>query len=77
MGIAGRLCEVKIRYTGFETHTFGYSIPVAMDDEQVFTRLAGSIFAKSVELERKIRLIGFRLGNLEVSKNRQSTLEFE
>jgi len=76
MGIAGRLCEVKIRYKGFETHTFRYSIPVAMDDVDIFSSLASSIFAKSVESDRKIRLIGFRLGNLEVHQNRQSKLNF-
>ncbi len=77
MGIAGRLCEVKIRYKGFETHTHGYSIPVAMDDEHIFCELAAKIFAKNVENGRKIRLIGFRLGNLELPENRQSTLDFE
>ena len=77
MGIAGRLCEVKIRYKGFETHTHGYSIPVAMDDEQVFRELATKIFAKNVENGRKIRLVGFRLGNLELPENRQSTLELD
>ena len=76
LGIAGRLCEVKIRYKGFETHTHGYSIPVAMDDENIFTRLASNIFAKNVESGREIRLIGFRLGNLELPENRQSTLDF-
>ena len=40
LGVSGRLVEVKIRYTGFETHTSGRSIPVAMDDESVFKRLA-------------------------------------
>ena len=39
MGVAGRLGEVKIRYQGFETHTHGRSIPVAMDDETVFMRM--------------------------------------
>ncbi|MEL0100134.1 MAG: DNA polymerase IV [Euryarchaeota archaeon] len=74
MGVAGRLCEVKIRYTGFETHTFGYSIPVAMDDIDIFSSLASSIFAKSVDSGAKIRLIGFRLGNLEVHRYRQNKL---
>ncbi|MBT5726933.1 MAG: DNA polymerase IV, partial [Euryarchaeota archaeon] len=45
IGVAGRLCEVKIRYTGFETHTHGRSIPVAMDDVDVFARLAERLFA--------------------------------
>ncbi|MEJ6665722.1 MAG: DNA polymerase IV, partial [Euryarchaeota archaeon] len=48
IGVAGRLCEVKVRYTGFETHTHGRSIPVAMDDVDVFTRLAVRLFALNV-----------------------------
>ena len=77
IGVAGRLGEVKIRYRGFETHTHGKSIPVAMDDETVFLRLAQSLFAQNVEFERPIRLIGFRLGNLEIPETRQSTFDFE
>ena len=77
MGVAGRLAEVKIRYRGFETHTHGKSIPVAMDDEIVFSRLAQSLFAENVDLERPIRLIGFRLGNLEIPQSRQVTLDID
>ena len=77
INVAGRLGEVKIRYQGFETHTHGRSIPVAMDDETVFMRLAHSLFAENVEIERPIRLIGFRLGNLEMPLNRQSTLDVD
>ena len=77
IGVAGRLGEVKIRYQGFETHTHGRSIPVAMDDETVFLRLAQSLFAQNVEFDRPIRLIGFRLGNLEMPETRQSTFNFD
>ena len=77
MGVAGRLGEVKIRYQGFETHTHGRSIPVAMDDESVFLRIAHGLFAENTDLERPIRLVGFRLGNLEMPSSRQSTLDFE
>lgn len=77
MSLAGRLAEVKIRYQGFETHTHGRSIPVAMDDESVFMRLAHGLFAQNVEFDRPIRLVGFRLGNLEMPMTRQSTLDVE
>ena len=77
IGVSGRLGEVKIRYRGFETHTYGKSIPVAMDDVSVFLRLSHSLFAENVEFERPIRLIGFRLGNLEMESTRQSTFDFE
>ncbi len=77
IGVSGRLGEVKIRYRGFETHTYGKSIPVAMDDVSVFLRLSHSLFAENVEFERPIRLIGFRLGNLEMESTRQSTFDFD
>jgi len=76
-GIAGRLAEVKIRYTGFETHTHGRSIPVAMDDTDVFLRQVRRLFAENVHQDEKIRLIGFRLGQLEELESRQTTLHFD
>jgi nucleotidyltransferase/DNA polymerase involved in DNA repair len=75
MGVSGRLAEVKIRYTGFETHTHGRSIPVAMDDAEVFSRLAQQLFANNLHHKEKVRLIGFRLGNLEMPISRQITLQ--
>ena len=74
LGVSGRLGEVKIRYTGFETHTCGRSIPVAMDDEAVFKRLARHLFATNIRPEGRVRLIGFRLGQLEMPPSRQTTL---
>ena len=74
VGVSGRLAEVKIRYTGFETHTHGRSIPVSMDDEEVFTSLAEKLFANNVQAGRKIRLIGFRLGHLDTPSTRQTRL---
>lgn len=74
LGVSGRLAEVKIRYTGFETHTSGRSIPVAMDDAAVFKRLARTLFATNIESQRSVRLIGFRLGQLEIPPSRQLTL---
>ncbi|MBT3771910.1 MAG: DNA polymerase IV [Euryarchaeota archaeon] len=75
MEIAGRLCEVKIRYKGFETHTYGKSLMVAMDDEKIFRRVACELFATNIDLERPVRLIGFKIGGLEAPPNRQSTLD--
>ncbi len=77
IGVAGRLCGGKIRYTGFETHTHGRSIPVAMDDLDVFSRLAERLYAINVEQNRPIRLIGFRLGQLDMPSTRQAKLLLE
>ena len=74
VGVSGRLAEVKIRYTGFETHTHGRSIPVSMDDDEVFTSLAEKLFANNVQTGKKIRLIGFRLGHLDTPSTKQTRL---
>ena len=51
--------------------------PVAMDDETVFMRLAHGLFAENIEFDRPVRLVGFRLGNLEMPLSRQSTLDVD
>jgi len=76
LGVCGRLAEVKIRYTGFETHTHGRSIPVAMDELEVFNRLSETLFANNIQIGKRVRLIGFRLGHLDAPDTRQSTLDF-
>ena len=76
LGVCGRLAEVKIRYTGFETHTHGRSIPVAMDELEVFNRLCETLFANNIQIGKRVRLIGFRLGHLDAPDTRQSTLDF-
>nr|ANV80381.1 DNA Polymerase IV/Kappa [uncultured Candidatus Thalassoarchaea sp.] len=76
LGVCGRLAEVKIRYTGFETHTHGRSIPVAMDELEVFNRLSEILFANNIQIGKRVRLIGFRLGHLDAPTSRQSTLQF-
>ncbi|MEK9730169.1 MAG: DNA polymerase IV [Candidatus Poseidoniales archaeon] len=74
-GQAGaRVIEVKIRYQGFETYTFQKSLPVAMDDPDVFLRLAQFLFAQNVELDKPIRLIGIRFSHLEFMEFRQERL---
>jgi hypothetical protein len=77
LGVCGRLAEVKIRYTGFETHTHGRSIPVAMDEHDVFNRLSTNLFANNIQIGKRVRLIGFRLGHLDAPHTRQSTLDFD
>ena len=37
-----------------------------MDDETVFKRLAKGLFATNIRPENRVRLIGFRLGQLEI-----------
>ena len=39
------------------------------------TRLAQQLFANNLQHKEKVRLIGFRLGNLEMPISRQITLQ--
>ena len=74
MGISARMAEVKIRYRGFETHSAHRSIPVAMDEVEVFRRLAHRLFAENCDFERPVRLVGFRVGQLEEPESKQTIL---
>ena len=74
MQICARLVEVKIRYKGFETHTVHRSIPVAMDEISVFRRLAHRLFAENCEQQRPVRLVGFRVGQLDMQASKQTIL---
>ena len=47
-----------------------------MDDTDVFLRQVRRLFAENVHQDEKIRLIGFRLGQLEELESRQTTLDF-
>ncbi len=76
MDITARSIEVKIRYKGFETFTHGQSLPVSMDDFDVFQRIATKLLTEIYDTTRPVRLIGFKLSELEAPPNRQSTLEF-
>ena len=45
-----------------------------MDEEGVFKRLANVLFATNIRPDSAVRLIGFRLGQLEIPESRQTTL---
>jgi len=75
LGIAARVLEVKLRYQGFETLNHARSLPVAMDDEDVFLRLADGLLTDIYDTSRPVRLVGFRVGDLDAPPNRQATLE--
>ncbi|MFN0276108.1 MAG: DNA polymerase thumb domain-containing protein, partial [Chitinophagales bacterium] len=54
---------VKIRYTGFETHTQQMKIEFTNADHVIIPKLK-ELFEKSFDKNRKVRLIGVRLSNL-------------
>ena len=74
LGAAGRLLEVKLRYRGFETLNHGKSISVAMDDLEVFEHISTRLLLEMYDQLRPVRLIGFRVAQLESHLDRQSTL---
>ena len=47
-----------------------------MDDTDVFLRQVRRLFAENVHQDENIRLIGFRMGQLEELDTRQTTLDF-
>ncbi len=74
--ITARSIEVKIRYKGFETYSHGQSLPVSMDEFEVFKRIAMKLLSDIYDTSRSVRLIGVKLSELEAPPNRQSTLQF-
>ncbi len=73
--ITARNVEIKLRYRGFETISHGKSLAVSMDDEETFQRIAARLLANVYDTSRSVRLVGFRLGDLEAPPNRQATLD--
>jgi len=73
--ITSRNVEIKLRYRGFETISHARSLALSLDDEETFTRIAVRLLANVYDTTRPVRLIGFRLGDLEAPPNRQSTLD--
>lgn len=66
-GYLARTVTVKIRFSGFETHTRSKSLPEHMDGEEQARRAAFECLGR-FELRshpRRVRLIGFRLSNLQ------------
>jgi DNA polymerase-4 len=62
-GYVGKTIGLKLRYDDFHTVTRDQTIPVATQDAQVIRRAAGECL-KRVALDRRIRLLGVRIGTL-------------
>ncbi len=62
-GYAGKIIGLKIRFDNFETVTRDLTIDVPTQDAQIIRRAAGACL-KRVPLERRIRLLGVRVGAL-------------
>jgi DNA polymerase-4 len=61
---AGRTIGIKLRFEDFSTVTRDQTLPNAVSDAQAIRRAAGQCL-KRVDLARRIRLLGVRVGSLE------------
>lgn len=71
-GYRARTATVKIRFSGFETFTRSRSLPDAVDNEEEIRRAAFECLGRFAlggpdqgGVKRWVRLVGFRLSNLE------------
>jgi DNA polymerase-4 len=62
-GYAGRTIGIKLRFDNFKTVTRDRTIDSPTQDAQAIRRAAGECL-KRVELTRRIRLLGVRVGSL-------------
>ena len=62
-GYVGRTVGIKLRYDDFRTVTRDLTLPLATDDAQAIRQAAGQCL-KRVPLERRLRLLGVRMGSL-------------
>jgi DNA polymerase-4 len=62
-GYEGRTIGIKIRYDNFQSVTRDHSIESNTDDAQRIRQIAG-LCLKRVDLGRRIRLLGVRVGSL-------------
>lgn len=63
-GYRGRTVTVKVRFSDFRTHTRAKTLEETTDSMEKIRRAAFDCLGR-VELNRKVRLIGVRVGNLE------------
>jgi DNA polymerase-4 len=71
-GYAGRTIGVKLRYDDFRSVTRDQTLPVATADPALIRRTAG-LCLNRVDLTRRFRLLGVRVGNLEKTNFNQET----
>jgi len=63
---------VKIRYQGFETHTKSQTLSRLTNRVEDLKRTAKALLLSCLESERKMRLIGVRVSNLESCEKQQT-----
>jgi len=61
--VRGRTIGIKLRFDDFRTVTRDRTLPASTDDARIIRRVAGACLGQ-VELTRRIRLLGVRIGSL-------------
>jgi DNA polymerase IV (DinB-like DNA polymerase) len=69
-----RSVGIKIRFTGFETHTRSRSLNTASDSFETLENVALRLLSEFEGSEKKVRLIGARVANLVKKDKEQTTL---
>ncbi len=69
-----RNVAIKIRFSGFETHTRSKSLNVHSDSIDTLENVALSLLSEFEGSEKKVRLIGARVSSLAKKDNDQTTL---
>jgi DNA polymerase-4 len=67
-GYLGRTVTVKVRFSDFKTYTRAKTLAESSDSLEEIRRAAFDCL-KRVELKKKVRLIGMRIGNLDPKSN--------
>lgn len=70
-GYRGRTIGIKLRYADFRTATRDLTVPLAVDDPGRIRQAAGECL-KRVALDRRLRLLGVRVGSLEAARAGES-----
>ena len=66
-GSRGRTVGIKLRFADFETHTREKTLDLPTDSSDIIRRTAFECLGR-IELDRKVRLIGVRVGELEKTR---------
>jgi DNA polymerase-4 len=72
--LSGSVVTLKIRYTGFETHTRQHSLTAPTHDERVILREAWRLFCHGNLPVRPVRLIGVGISRWEMPQPAQAAL---
>ena len=70
-GYVGKTIGIKLRYDNFKTATRDHTIELPTDDAKTIRQTAG-LCLKRVPLERRLRLLGVRVGGLEKAASNQN-----